>query len=102
MLIANGIIIFFPLAIICLVISIVFFIKATKLKKSNKCSDCGNEIKENDNICPKCGNPISNKQNKKIMYYVIACVALGGFLFSCIRIFSVVLALFNIILKIKI
>lgn len=99
MLIANGIIIFFPLAIICLVISIVFFVKATKVKKIAKCSDCGNEIKENENICTKCGNPISNQENKKIMYYVVAFAAIGGFLFSCTRILRIVLAILNIVLK---
>ena len=82
----GGLVIFLPLAIVCLVLGIVFFKKARKLKRISLCSECGNELKENDSICGKCGNPIPNAENQKALYYVIVGVSAIGFLYSCIRI----------------
>lgn len=93
----GGLVIFLPLAIVCLVLGIVFFKKARKLKRTGQCSECGNELKENDKICGKCGNPIPNVENKKALYYVIVGVSAIVFLYSCIRVLrGIGIVIFNL------
>ena len=99
MLIVGGLKIFVPLAIVFFALGIIFFVKARNLKRITVCSDCGNELNENDKMCQKCGNPISDIDNKKILYYVIVGVSVIGFLYYCIRILRGLGIFFNIVLK---
>lgn len=99
MLLVGSLIIFVPLAIASLILGIMFFKKAKKLRRIDLCSECGNKLNENDNICGKCGNPIPDVENKKGLYYIIVGISIVVFLYSCIRILRGTEILFNVVLS---
>ncbi len=91
--------IYFILVVACLITCLVFLKKAKKVKHTEKCEECGNELKENEKICSKCGNPIKDIEKQKSTYWIIVGISGIATLFFGIKTLRIVFHIFNFYLN---